>query len=140
MNLPLGLSAQVQAELGQQDDWMKLSQYIKDLTIQIGQKEISEVTCEQLKAERKHYYISRRRMEAAKLRELQKNQPPAYSNERKPDKQSAWRHGHFVRVMNLLPKRKRLSHTLFSAVPLRIDEAQSALRDLIALRTNPCHI
>ncbi|KAM5357705.1 hypothetical protein ACJZ2D_015990 [Fusarium nematophilum] len=140
LDLPLGLSAQAQAELGQQDDWMKLSQNIKDLTFRIEQEGISDVTREQLKAERKQSYVKRRRLEAAKLREVQKNQPLEYWNERKPHEQGDWRHGHFARIMNLLPERKRLSHALFSAVPLRSHEGLSALRDTIALRTNPCHI
>ncbi|KAF4458660.1 carbonic anhydrase 2 [Fusarium albosuccineum] len=140
MDLPLGLSAQAQAELEQQDDWMKISQNIKLLTLQIEHDGTSGITREQLKARRKQYYVKRRRLEATKLREIQKNQPLEYSSERKPHEQSDWRHGHFARVMDLLPERKRLSHTLFSAVPLRSDEGLAALRDLIALRKNPCHI
>lgn len=140
MDLPLGLSAQAQAELEQQDDWMKISQNIKFLTLQIENDETSGIAREQLKARRKQYYVKRRRLEATKLREIQKSQPLEYSSERKPHEQSDWRHGHFTRVMDLLPERKRLSHTLFSAVPLRSDEGLAALRDLIALRKNPCHI
>ncbi|KAF4998781.1 hypothetical protein FDECE_11709 [Fusarium decemcellulare] len=140
MDLPLGLSAQAQAELEQQDDWMKISQNIKLLTLQIEHDGTSGITREQLKARRKQCYVKRRQLEATKLREIQKNQPLEYSGERKPHEQSDWRHGHFARVMDLLPERKRLSHTLFSAVPLRSDEGLAALRDLIALRKNPCHI
>ncbi|KPM33976.1 hypothetical protein AK830_g12599 [Neonectria ditissima] len=140
MDLPLSLSAQARTELAQQDDWMKLSQTIKDLTFQIDHEGIPEATREQLKAERKQCYTKRRRLEKAKLREVQKSQPLEYSNERKRHEQGDWRHGHFARIMNLLPERERLSHTLFSAVPLRSREGLSALQDLIALRTNPCHI
>jgi hypothetical protein len=75
LDLLLGLSSQAQAELGQQDDWMKLSQNIKDLTFRIEQEGISDATREQLKVERKQSYVKRRRLEAAKLREVQKNQP-----------------------------------------------------------------
>ncbi|KAH7255156.1 uncharacterized protein BKA55DRAFT_725354 [Fusarium redolens] len=68
--------------------------------------------------------------------------PWSNSNERKPHEQGDWRHGHFARIMNLLPERKRLSHTLFSAVPLgamkdyRLSETSSPFeRILVTLHT-----
>ena len=40
----------------------------------------------------------------------------------------------------MMPERKRLARTLFLRVPLRSPEGISAMRDLIALRTNDSRI
>jgi len=139
-DLPLELPARGRAELEQQQEYVTLKRLIESLSLQINDENTPEEARQRLRDERNLAYSKRRRLEKNKLRECQQNQPIVYPTERKAYEENDWRRDHFLRVLHMMPERKRLFHTLSLRVPLRSPQGISALRDLITLRTSDCRV
>jgi hypothetical protein len=138
IDMPLELPSKEQAELEQQEEYVRLTRQIESLTLQI--EDATEESREQYKAQRNQAYTKRRKLVKNKLRECQQNHPMEYPTEREAHEQSDWHRNHLSRILHMMPERQRLLHTLSLRVPLRSPEGISALRDLIALRTSDCCI
>ncbi|KAF4637868.1 hypothetical protein G7Y89_g201 [Cudoniella acicularis] len=79
----------------------------------------------ELQTQRRHVYKQRQKLISAELANYRRTQLRFY----------------FDRVVrHIVPKRDRLSRTLTLSAPLRSEEGISALRDLIALRTNDSRV
>jgi len=139
-DLPLELRAKEKAELEHNEQYTALTRLIERLSLQINDENTPEEARQRLREQRSLAYSKRRKLERNKLRECQQNQPKVYPTERKAYEENDWRRDHFLRVLHMMPERKRLFHTLSLRVPLRSPQGISALRDLITLRKSDCRV
>ncbi|KAK3935061.1 hypothetical protein QBC46DRAFT_424220 [Diplogelasinospora grovesii] len=120
--------------LYQRDDYAAISKEIECLSLQI-KRAGNEEEQDKYQAKRTAAYKKRAQLENE---ELKKYQGSARQELQGEQHQGGWRKTHFDRIRHMMPERNRLAHTLFLGVPLRSPEGTSAIRDLIALRTNDC--
>ncbi|KAK0723474.1 hypothetical protein B0T26DRAFT_675041 [Lasiosphaeria miniovina] len=139
-DLPLELSAKGREELEQNEEYATLSRLIERLYLQINDENTPEEARQRLREQRNLAYSKRRRLERSKLRECQQKQPKVYPTGRKAHEENDWRRDHFLRVLHMMPERRRLFRTLSLRVPLRSLQGISALRDLITLRESDCRV
>jgi hypothetical protein len=131
-NLPSSLTANNRHHLKQRQDYIDLSERIIDLK------------GEGSRTQRRHLYDQRQTLVDEELEKQRRNPQSAitdYEGEQEGEQEGEWKRTYFDRVVrHMVPERDRLAKTLFLAVPLRSQEGISALRDLIALRTNDCTV
>lgn len=97
----------------------------------------SEAVRAQLKLQRHAAYEERRAIEKKRLKEIQAAQKIVYDTNENPHEQCDWRRTHFDRFKHMLPKERiRLAENMTQRALPRSPEWVSALKDLIALRTN----
>jgi hypothetical protein len=133
-DLPLELPAKGKAELEQNEEYVALTRLIESLYLHINDENTPPEARQRLREQRSLAYSKRRKLERNKLREYQQSQPKVYPTERKAYEENDWRRDHFLRVLHMMPERKRLLYTLLLKVPLRSPQGISALRNLITLR------
>jgi hypothetical protein len=123
-------------ELKHRQDFIDLCEQIEDLSTQITTA-ITEEARKELKAQRRHVYDQRQKLINEELENYHRTQRRVDTTQCEIDDQGEWHRSYFDRVVrHMVPERDRLARTLLLAVPLRSPEGISALRDLIALRTN----
>jgi hypothetical protein len=126
-------------ELKQRRDFIDLYEQIEDLSAQVTAA-ITEEARKELKVQRRHVYDQRQRLINEELENYRRTQR-VHTTQCEVDDQGEWHRSYFDRVVrHMVPERDRLARTLPLAVPLRSTEGISALRDLIALRTNDSRV
>jgi Protein of unknown function (DUF3435) len=134
------LPAKNQDELEQRRDFIDLYEQIEHLSAQITAA-ITEEERKKLKAQRRHVYNQRQKLINEELKNYRRTQQRVYTTQCEVDNQGEWHRSYFDRVVrHMVPERDRLAYTLPLAAPLRSLEGISALRDLIALRTNDSRV
>ena len=124
-NLPHSLTANNLDHLKQRQDYIDLSEQIKNLDGNESQ------------TQRRRLYDQRQTLVKREIQDQRKNPQQAPNTNYEGEQMDERHRGYFDRVIrHMIPERDRLAKTLSLAVPLRSPEGISALRDLIALRTN----
>lgn len=125
-DLALQLPAREVDQLKQDEEYIRLKEYISTLNTLIDGGLFKKEEHEQHIAARKKAYEDCRRFVKQKLQEYR---PCA------TDQQSDWHRDHLSRIIHMMPERHRLLRTLAQREPLRSPTGISALEDRIALRT-----
>tara|TARA_R110002060_G_scaffold36206_2_gene47165 strand:- start:1334 stop:2014 length:681 start_codon:yes stop_codon:yes gene_type:complete len=127
-------------DLRQRRDFTDLGEQIDNLSDQI-MATITEKGRQELKAQRRYVYDQRQKLINEELANYRMTQRRVHTTQCGVDDQGEWHRSYFDRVVRrMVPERDRLARTLPLAVPLRSPEGISALRDLIALRTNDSRV
>jgi len=102
---------------------------------------ITDEARKELKSQRRHVYDQRQKLIDGELEDYHRTQQRVRTTQCEVDDKGEWQRSYFDRVVrHMVPERDRLARTLPLAVPLRSPEGISALRDLIALRTNDSRV
>ncbi len=133
------LPSHLRKQLKERDDYIAITKEIGDLNIQIETAAACGKDCDQYKAKRVAAYKKRAKLEKDELITYQMSAKRVHPAQREGH-QTDRRRTHFDRIRHMVPERDRLARTLFQRVSLRSPEGISAMRDLIALRTNDSRI
>lgn len=127
-------------ELKQRRDFVDLSEQIENLSLEVNAA-VTEEARKELQRQRRHVYNQRQKLISAELANYRRTERRLHTTQCEESDQGEWQRGYFDRVVrHMVPERDRLSRTLALSVPLRSEEGISALRDLIALRTNDSRV
>jgi hypothetical protein len=127
-------------ELKQRRDFVDLCEQIENLSLQVNAS-IIEKGRKELQTQRRHVYKQRQKLISAELANYRRTQLRLCTTQCEESDQGEWHRSYFDRVVrHMVPERDRLSRTLTLSAPLRSEEGISALRDLIALRTNDSRV
>lgn len=125
LDIQYSLTADILHDLKQRQDYMDLSEQIQNL---VGKE---------FRTQRRHLYDQRHKLVTKELKNLRNNSHRVHSTDSNGDQKGEWQRSYFDRVVrHMVPERDRLANTLPLAASLRSPEGISALRDLVALRTN----
>lgn len=132
--IPDPLPSNLREALHQRNDYVAISEQIESLGYLI-EGSTDESSRNHYKALRIAAYTARAKLEKAEQKNHQRK-----NKQRGRRDQTDWREAHFDRIRHMMPERDRLARTLFLKVPLQSPEGMSAIRDLIAFRTNDCRV
>ncbi|OBT38904.1 hypothetical protein VE00_10781 [Pseudogymnoascus sp. WSF 3629] len=119
------LAAKNLQDLKQRQDYMDLSEQLQNL---VGKE---------FRTQRRYLYDQRQKLVDKELENQRNNPHRVHNTDSNGDQKSEWQRSYFDRVVrHMAPERDRLANTLLLAASLRSPEGISALRDLVALRTN----
>jgi hypothetical protein len=119
------LAAKNLQDLKQRQDYMDLSEQLQNL---VGKE---------FQTQRRYLYDQRQKLVDKELENQRNNPHRVHNTDSNGDQKGEWQRSYFDRVVrHMAPERDRLANTLLLAASLRSPEGISALRDLVALRTN----
>ena len=119
------LAANILHDLKQRQDYMDLSEQLRNL---VGTE---------FRTQRRYLYDQRQKLVDKELENQRNNPHRVHNTDSNGDQKGEWQRSYFDRVVrHMVPERDRLANTLPLAASLRSPEGISALRDLVALRTN----
>lgn len=119
------LTANTLHDLKQHQDYMDLSEQLQNLT------------GKEFRTQRRYLYDQRQKLVDKELENQRNNPHRAHNTDSNGDQKGEWQRSYFDRVVrHMVPERDRLANTLPLAASLRSADGISALRDLVALRTN----